>query len=106
MTPHTQARALLLSAMSKPEIVFLAQQHDYQFGWSRRIRYNGTDFMVGIEQGKLTRIAYKPRGPGAYGHHWIGFVRDAKGHSLWSGRVSKSVGCAGLIRFAAEDGKI
>lgn len=91
------------------DIKFLAPRHDYQLstGWSRRVEVNGQQLTVGIEQGKRVRIKYKPRGDGAYGHQWWGFVRDSKtGVTFWSSLVTRSIGCSGLIERAGNAGKL
>ena len=85
---------------------FLAPKHEYKWpngGWSRRVEIAGVEYIVGIERGRRVRIAYKPRGPTGWGFHWHGFVRDAKGRTIWTGRVNKSTGvkmmllCSGLV---------
>ena len=55
--------------------------------------------MVGVERGKRVRIAYKPRGRNI-GYKWYGFVRDGKGHEIWSGLVTKSLGVNGVLKLA------
>lgn len=92
-----------MGKLARP-LVFLAPRHDYEGGggWSRRVSYAGTEYIVGIERGKRVRIMYKPRGPGAWGFWWHGFVRDVSGRTLWSALVGKSTGVLGIVREAFE----
>lgn len=67
----------------------------------------GVVYHVARTQGKMVRIAFKPRGQNI-GHHWLGAVRDEKGKDVWTARVTKSTGPlamlhdAGIIRWAFE----
>ena len=69
-------------------------------GWSRPVTVDGVAYIVGVVRGKRVRIAYKPRGPGGWGFWWHGYVRDAKGKEIWSGRVGKSAGARGILEDA------
>ena len=84
-------------------------------GWNRRVSLeDGTELLVVMEKGsKRIRIAYKPRGAGAYGFHWYGKVITLDGgrsifdpiirkwvSSIDVGRVSKSIGCKGILEQA------
>lgn len=82
-------------------VLMLEPRHDYPSGggWSRHVVYRGTQYVVGVERGRAARIAFKPRGRNL-GWHWCGFVRNAAGRQLWSGRVGKSVGVRGLLQYA------
>lgn len=79
----------------------LGEKRTALFGsWYRTAEVGDKKFHVGVERGKKKRIAFKPRGPGAYGYEWHGFVRDERGRDIWSGRVGKSLGTRGLLRAA------
>jgi hypothetical protein len=88
--------------MATKQNIKLGERRDYLHGrgWCRKVSVDGVEYMVGVEQGKRVRIAFKPRGPEGWGHHWYGFVRDAQGKRLWQGRVDKSTGARGLLSFA------
>ena len=72
-------------------------------GWVRKARVNGVEYWVSISPGKRVRIAFKPRGSGAYGYHWVGRVGRVGGSEIWSCQdVGKSAGCKRLLTFALE----
>lgn len=84
---------------SKPTTFeFVAPRHEYRFGngWCRKVKVGDTEYLVGVERGKMVRIAFKPKGQNR-GFHWWGFVRTAKGKEIWGGRVPKTLGCRGLL---------
>jgi len=68
--------------------------------WSRRVEVDGVAYWVGVAQGKKVRIAFKPRGPGAYGYRWHGYVRTEQGRDLWSAEVPGSLGARGILADA------
>lgn len=68
-------------------------------GWSQQVCVADRLYVVGVEPGKRVRIMYKPRGPGAYGYKWHGFVRSADDGARvnWSDEVPGSLGVRGLL---------
>ena len=82
--------------MKKVEII---ERHEGLSGWYATVLVDGVKYFVGIERGKRVRIAFKPRGENI-GYWWNGLVRDARGRDVWYGRVNKSNGVRGLLRFA------
>ncbi len=69
--------------------------------WARDVTLeDGRVFQVSHFRGnRRIRIAYKPRGPGMYGWHWFARVKG-EGVDIEVGRVSKSLGCKGILREA------
>lgn len=68
-------------------------------GWSQMVCVADRLYTVGIQPGKRVRIQYKPRGKGAYGYKWNGFVRsmdDGKRVYL-NFEVPGSLGVRGLL---------
>jgi hypothetical protein len=83
-------------------MIELGEKHEYAFGggWSRLVQVDGVEYRVGVERGKMVRIAFKPRGKNR-GWKWHGFVRDPKTNkTIWGGEVGKSLGARGLLRAA------
>lgn len=81
--------------------ITLGEKRDNGRGaWYREATVGGIMYRVSMSHGKRVRIPYKPRGPGAYGFHWYGLVRDADGHRIWSGRAPKSLGVRGMLIVA------
>lgn len=68
-------------------------------GWSQMVCVGDRLYSVGVEPGKRVRIMYKPRGAGAYGFKWWGFVRsiDDGARVNWSDLVAGSLGVRGLL---------
>jgi hypothetical protein len=64
-----------------------------------RATVGDTTYFLGVERDKQVRIPYKPRGKNR-GWTYYGFVRDAKGTTLWGGTVPKSTGARALLRAA------
>ena len=81
------------------KIKFLEPKRDSLRGWSRRAEHDGKEFHCSVMRGKRVRIAYKPRGPGAFGFWWFGSVR-VDGKLIFNGQVAKSIGCRGLLKMA------
>lgn len=71
-------------------------------GWSQMVCVADRLYVVGVEPGKRVRIAYKPRGKGAYGYQWLGFVRSADDGKrvYWRDDVPGSLGVRGLLTDA------
>jgi len=71
-------------------------------GWSQMVCVGDRLYMVSMRTGKRIRIPYKPRGPGAYGHQWIGRVHsiDDGKRIEWEDIVGGSIGVRGLLRYA------
>lgn len=71
-------------------------------GWSQMVCVGDRLYMVSVRTGKRVRIAYKPRGPGAYGYRWIGRVHamDDGKRVHWEDDVGGSVGVRGLLKYA------
>ena len=68
-------------------------------GWSQLVCFVDRLYVVGVEPGKRVRIPFKPRGQGAYGYKWNGFVRslDDGRRVYWNGEVPGSLGVRGLL---------
>ena len=100
LTEMDDAAVILARAVgpASPEVALGERRHSALFAaWSRQVQVDGLPLWVGIAAGKSGRIAYQ----GAKrGHHWHGYVRDMHGHELWSGRVAKSTGAKGILRYA------
>jgi|WetSurMetagenome_2_1015567.scaffolds.fasta_scaffold570270_2 hypothetical protein len=60
---------------------------------------DGRKFALGVERNKVVRIPYKPRGQNR-GWTWNGYVMDANGHTVASGKVSGTIGVRGLLQMA------
>lgn len=68
-------------------------------GWSQMVCVGDRLYRVGVQPGKRVRIHYKPRGPGAYGYKWNGFVHsvDDGPRVYWNDEVPGSLGVRGLL---------
>lgn len=82
-------------------MTFVSDRHNYAHGagWSRRVLVGDVEYVVGVERGRKVRIAFKPSGQNV-GWRYHGFVRDARGHEVWSDNVCGTLGARGLLRRA------
>lgn len=71
-------------------------------GWSQSVFAGDRLFVSSVRPGKRVRIPFKPRGPGAYGHQWIGRIHtiDDGARIEWEDTVGGSIGVRGLLRHA------
>lgn len=81
------------------QTVKIEERREGMAGTYWRVLVDGKLYHCANEQGKMVRIAFKPRGQNR-GFHWYGSVRDDAGKNIYSERVNKSTGPLAMLHDA------